>query len=91
MAVVSLITKLSPGTLNLVIFVSPRVISLLTVAELAAASCPINILLEPVVRSFVSEYPASNQRIVFFSPVDTDLPEEEPTPTFLSVVALVSA
>ena len=37
---------------------SPIVTSLDTVAELAAASCPIKILFEPVVKSLVPVFPA---------------------------------
>ena len=48
---------------------SPKVISLDTVAELAAASCPNKILFDPVVRSFVPVLPASVPIIVLLSPV----------------------
>ena len=39
---------LTPGTLNLVILESPKVISLLIVIELGSASFPITIFLSPV-------------------------------------------
>ena len=61
--------KLIPGILNLVIFASPIVTSLLTVAELAAASCPIIVLLLPSVRSLVPVLAAYAPIIVLSSPV----------------------
>jgi len=48
-AVESLTTKLRPGILNLVIFVSPKVISFETSTALGVAESPIQIFLEPVV------------------------------------------
>ena len=53
---------LIPGTLNLVILVSPKVISLDTVVELAAASCPNIKLLDPEV--VVEPLSASDYNII---------------------------
>ena len=70
----SLRIKSMPGILNLSILASPIVTSFDTVAELAAASCPIRILFEPVVRSFVPELPASVPTKVLSLPVVISLP-----------------
>ena len=93
-----MIEKLSPGTLNLVIEVLPRVISLSTVAELGSAVDPITILLSPVVKVSpvfqpiatldapeVISLQASLPTRVFFAPV-VFKPASNPTATHPSFV-----
>ena len=71
-----------PGTLRWLILLSPKVISLDTVAELAAASFPIIILLLPFVRSLVPVDAAEYPIITLLVPVFTLSPAWYPNAVF---------